>query len=110
MSKPSSSGNILNQENELNTNQNQMTRPFSQNPGDFRASQSTKALAANPSGQLPTTKYGMFTSGSEIYVKKWVDYSTKYGLGYLLSNGFTGVFFNDSTKVILDTKSGYTIH
>jgi polo-like kinase 1 len=35
-------------------------------------------------------------------VKKWVDYSTKYGLGYLLSDGCTGVYFNDSTKIIVD--------
>lgn len=39
---------------------------------------------------------------SEVHVKKWVDYSTKYGLGYLLSDGSTGVYFNDSTKIILD--------
>jgi len=37
-----------------------------------------------------------------VWVKKWVDYSTKYGLGYYLSNEATGVFFNDSTKIILD--------
>ena len=41
---------------------------------------------------------------SELHVKKWVDYSTKYGLGYLLSDGSTGVYFNDSTKMILDSK------
>lgn len=35
-------------------------------------------------------------------MKKWVDYSSKYGLGYLLSNSSTGVFFNDSTKIVLD--------
>jgi polo-like kinase 1 len=40
--------------------------------------------------------------GADIWVKKWVDYSSKYGLGYLLSNGFTGVFFNDSSKIILN--------
>jgi hypothetical protein len=39
---------------------------------------------------------------AEVWVKKWVDYSTKYGLGYYLSNEATGVFFNDSTKVVLD--------
>ena len=39
---------------------------------------------------------------SEVWVKKWVDYSTKYGLGYYLSNEATGVFFNDSTKIVLD--------
>ncbi len=38
----------------------------------------------------------------DVWIKKWVDYSSKYGLGYLLSNGGCGVFFNDSTKVILD--------
>jgi len=39
---------------------------------------------------------------TDTYVKKWVDYSSKYGLGYLLSNGMIGVFFNDSTKIISD--------
>jgi polo-like kinase 1 len=42
--------------------------------------------------------------GPDIWVKKWVDYSSKYGLGYLLSNGSTGVFFNDSSKIVLDNK------
>jgi len=37
----------------------------------------------------------------DVWVRKWVDYSSKYGLGYLLSNGDVGVFFNDSTKIIL---------
>ena len=40
--------------------------------------------------------------GPDTWVKKWVDYSSKYGLGYLLSNGFSGVFFNDSSKIILN--------
>ena len=45
-----------------------------------------------------------FTEKSKdyIYVKKWVDYSAKYGIGYLLSNNCTGVYFNDSTKVLLN--------
>jgi hypothetical protein len=37
----------------------------------------------------------------DIWVRKWVDYSSKYGVGYILSNGCTGVYFNDSTKMIL---------
>ena len=40
-------------------------------------------------------------------MKKWVDYSSKYGLGYLLSNGCSGVFFNDYTKIIYDPKKEY---
>jgi len=44
---------------------------------------------------------------SEIFVKKWVDYSSKYGLGYLLSNGASGVFFNDCTKIIMNPTKEY---
>ena len=43
--------------------------------------------------------------GAEIYVTKWVDYSSKYGLGYLLSNGYIGVFFKDCTKILLNPKN-----
>ena len=39
---------------------------------------------------------------SEIWVTKWVDYSNKYGLGYLLNNGYIGFYFNDTTKIILN--------
>lgn len=46
-------------------------------------------------------------STNDIYVKKWVDYSSKYGLGYLLSNGCSGVFFNDYTKIIYDPTRDY---
>ena len=38
-------------------------------------------------------------SMNDIWITKWVDYSSKYGLGYLLMNGATGVYFNDSTKI-----------
>jgi len=57
-----------------------------------------------PNVPSSSVKLGKNTK-SEVWVKKWVDYSSKYGLGYLLSNGTTGVFFNDSSKIILDQKS-----
>ncbi|EGR33763.1 protein kinase domain protein, partial [Ichthyophthirius multifiliis] len=41
-------------------------------------------------------------AASDIWVKQWVDYSNKYGLGYLLSNGSCGVFYNDCSKIIMD--------
>ena len=43
-------------------------------------------------------------ANNEVWVTKWVDYSSKYGLGYILSNGASGVFFNDSTKILVDPK------
>lgn len=36
-----------------------------------------------------------------VWVSAWLDYSEKYGMAYLLSNGSVGVFFNDTTKIIL---------
>lgn len=33
-------------------------------------------------------------------VERFVDFSSKYGLGYKLTNGSYGVHFNDSTKLI----------
>lgn len=47
------------------------------------------------------------TNQHEVYVLKWVDYSSKYGLGYLLSNKCSGVFFNDYTKIVFDPKKNY---
>lgn len=69
----------------------------------------TDRLSAQPIGTKPLGKDGRpFTDSleTEVWVKKWVDYSSKYGLGYYLSNEVTGVFFNDSTKIVLDP-NGY---
>ena len=43
--------------------------------------------------------------GPDIWVTKWIDYSSKYGLGYLLNNGFIGIHFKDSSKIILNPLS-----
>ena len=40
----------------------------------------------------------------DVFVVKWYDYSSKYGLGYVLSNGAVGVCFNDGTKLIASNK------
>ena len=50
--------------------------------------------------QKPTM--AMTFKDAEVWVKKWVDYSSKYGLGYLLSDSTTGIYFNDSTKMVID--------
>ena len=52
--------------------------------------------------QLEDMKYEK-PSGDEkvpIHAKKWIDYTSKYGLGYVLSDGSIGVFFNDATKIV----------
>jgi polo-like kinase 1 len=63
-----------------------------------RAISNSSRKSAAVSSYNPTDS----TAGPEVWVKKWVDYSNKYGLGYLLSNSCAGVFFNDSTKIVCD--------
>jgi hypothetical protein len=36
-----------------------------------------------------------------VWVVRYVDYTSKYGFGFLLSNGSAGVYFNDSTKAVV---------
>jgi polo-like kinase 1 len=45
------------------------------------------------------------SSQADVWVTKWVDYSTKYGMGYLLLNGATGVYYNDGTKIVLSMRN-----
>nr|CCA26295.1 protein kinase putative [Albugo laibachii Nc14] len=42
-----------------------------------------------------------------LWITQWVDYTTKYGLGYILSNGSAGVYFNDSTRIITSTDAQF---
>jgi len=72
-------------------------KPTGNNNMDNKNDKDEKNLNINMAPQAdPNLK------GPDTWVKKWVDYSSKYGLGYLLSNGYSGVFFNDSSKIILN--------
>ncbi len=44
-----------------------------------------------------------------VFVVGHVDYSTKYGMGYFLSNGCMGVYFNDST-IMASSESNKTYY
>uniref|UniRef100_A0A8C0W859 Serine/threonine-protein kinase PLK n=1 Tax=Castor canadensis TaxID=51338 RepID=A0A8C0W859_CASCN len=41
-----------------------------------------------------------------LWVSKWVDYSSKYGFGYQLSDGGSGVLFRDGTHMALRPPGG----
>eukprot|EP00825_Cyclidium_porcatum_P047949 TRINITY_DN78_c0_g1_i1.p1 TRINITY_DN78_c0_g1~~TRINITY_DN78_c0_g1_i1.p1 ORF type:complete len:704 (+),score=113.16 TRINITY_DN78_c0_g1_i1:180-2291(+) len=105
----------------IQTNSGQM-RPVTQK-SEIKPSQSTKNIPQNALFQTQSNLNNVQslnnfnknlnkispvqTNKSDIWVKTWVDYSSKYGLGYLLSNGSSGVFFNDSTKIVLDPSGTY---
>lgn len=46
-------------------------------------------------------------AAEEVSVKKWIDYSSKYGIGYLLNNRCYGVYFNDSTKILAQNEDHF---
>lgn len=41
-------------------------------------------------------------TGPSNWVSRYVDYTSKYGLGFLLNSGGSGVHFNDSTKIAME--------
>jgi polo-like kinase 1 len=47
---------------------------------------------------------GQLEKMPDLWITKWVDYSSKYGVGYMLSDSSVGVYFNDSTKIIVSPK------
>ena len=47
-----------------------------------------------------TSVYANTFGGPKIWLKKWIDCSNKYGLAFMFSNGYCGVFFNDSSKIV----------
>jgi len=69
--------------------------------GDSRGS--SRSARGEETGVAPSTSSRTVSPDAlpEIWVTKWVDYSSKYGVGYILSDGSVGVYFNDSTKIVL---------
>jgi serine/threonine protein kinase len=61
---------------------------------------SASSTRCPPSPNLQAEPHS-FSTTPELWVVKWVDYSSKYGVGYILSDGSMGVYFNDSTKILL---------
>ena len=53
----------------------------------------------NINGNGNQQKNYIILNTSETFLRKWVE-AEKYGLGYILSNGHVGVYFNDNTKIV----------
>lgn len=90
-----SNSNIMKDSARINSN-------TSKSQKNFLAS---NAMSQNNNIQSMQKSKKMSPQKEDIWIRKWVDYSNKYGVGYLLSNGCHGVFFNDSTKILMDRDS-----
>lgn len=79
--------------------------PFSLDVNNKNTNATEKTLIREPLDSTSRkiaviSNYTQKNNSAKIFVKKWVDYSSKYGLGYLLSNNYIGIYFNDSSKLI----------
>eukprot|EP01038_Epipyxis_sp_PR26KG_P007940 gene7940-10774_t len=64
-----------------------------------------EGLVLNANNNKVETNYESLSSNAKlvanVWVVRYVDYTSKYGLGFLFNTGSAGVYFNDSTKIIL---------
>ena len=64
-----------------------------------RQAQLTYKSSSGPNGTSPLAS--PLHHKATVWVVRYVDYTSKYGLGFLLNTGSAGVYFNDSTKIVL---------
>ena len=69
--------------------------------GTSSSSSSSSAAAASSSSSATAAAAAVSGGVARVWVVRYVDYTSKYGLGFLLSTGSAGVYFNDSTKIVL---------
>lgn len=72
-------------------------------PGALAHAQSPQV--ANPDEMFAPRLLGGKSSLPEAWIVRWIDYSSKYGIGYQLSTGKIGVYFNDATKMVFSSSS-----
>ncbi len=68
------------------------------NENSFSFIENNARLAPVPTSSSTTNPKSAF---SKVWVVRYVDYTSKYGLGFLFNTGSAGVYFNDSTKIVL---------
>ena len=99
---------IISDRTKLQSQQSIKMNNFGNNPSNINNNESrpftTSGLynitKSNTNNIYQSNHHGNLDNKNDIWVKKWIDYSSKCGLGYILSNGHVGVYFNDSTKII----------
>ena len=60
-----------------------------------------KAASRNRWSKSNITSSASSSPVANVWVVRYVDYTSKYGLGFLFNTGSAGVYFNDSTKIVL---------
>ncbi len=67
----------------------------------------TREKSRKENTHIPKDHQGNSPEPIGVTITKRFDYSHKYGIVYELSNGSTGVLYNDETKIISSSKDNY---
>lgn len=68
---------------------------------DAAAQTLTTAFEAKAAGRVFRDYSDAPLEEEKVFIVSWVDYCNKYGMGYALTDGSVGVYFNDSTSCVL---------
>lgn len=68
---------------------------------DAAAQVLTSAFEAKAAGRVFRDYSNTPLPEEKVFIVSWVDYCNKYGMGYALTDGSVGVYFNDSTSCVL---------
>ena len=63
-----------------------------------RATADVAAVSASVVDSLPSEEA---QHAPRVFITSWVDYTHKYGTAYSLTDGTAGLYFNDSTTMVL---------
>lgn len=81
-----------------------MTQPVATHGFDAFGATLAHAFASKSQGKLfrdPQLDITNPLPHEKVFIVSWVDYCNKYGMGYALTDGTVGVYFNDSTTTVL---------
>ncbi|KAF8245888.1 Pkinase-domain-containing protein [Wilcoxina mikolae CBS 423.85] len=66
-----------------------------------------RSLPPQPKATVEAVRaYRRGEKNKAVFIKKWVDYTNKYGMAYMLSDGTCATFYNDNTSLVVDSIGG----
>lgn len=81
-------------------------RPFIRNLTAFTSS-TLHTLPEQPQSTInAVAAYKNGERNKHVFISKWVDYTNKYGVAYILTDGTCAALFNDNTSFVVDSVGG----
>jgi polo-like kinase 1 len=80
---------------------------MAQTPGGFHALGMSTVVSLELKADFTGTSYQ--PEAPRVFVVSWLDYCTKYGMGFAMADGTVSVHFNDSSSLVLAPGKMYVL-